>query len=155
MNIDLLPTVLAAAGLEPPRDRIIDGLDLLSLLEGAGPRPDLEERTLYFFHEYDVEAMRRGRWKYIANNSHYTWPVPLDKSNTLVGRAAGGRDYLPADGSAPVPTLGTWPLLYDLSLDREEAYNLADRHPDTVARMGRDLAAWHAAFMQAPRGWKY
>ncbi|MCM2310679.1 MAG: sulfatase [Steroidobacteraceae bacterium] len=153
MNIDLFPTVLAAAGLEPPVDRVIDGMDILPVLAGD-PAATTTGRALYFFHEYDVEAVRAGRWKYIADISHYTWPIPIDKNNTLSGRSANSRDYYPAGGGEPVPTLGTWPLLHDLELDREEAYNVARRHPETTRQLGAQLAAWEAAFDAAPRGWK-
>lgn len=155
MNIDLLPTFLALAGLAPPADRIVDGIDLLPLLEGdPGAAAAAADRPLYFFHEYDVEAVRVGRWKYIAHNSHYTWPIPIDKNDTLAGRAANSRDYYPPDGGDPVPTLGTWPLLYDLERDREEAYNVARRHPDVSRRLDEALVAWKSAFHAAPRGWK-
>jgi uncharacterized sulfatase len=153
MNIDLFPTALAAAGLAPPADRVIDGVDILPLLAGDASA-DTMDRPLYFFHEYDVEAVRVGRWKFIADISHYTWPVPIDKNNTLSGKSANSRDYYPAGGGDPVPTLGTWPLLYDMERDRDEAYNVAKRHPETVRKLGAQLAAWEAAFNAAPRGWK-
>ncbi|MCP4037014.1 MAG: sulfatase, partial [bacterium] len=113
MNIDLFPTFLALAGLQPPSDRVIDGSDLWPVLSGqeAGP----VQRPLFFFHDYDVEAVRLGRWKYIERGSHYVWPAPLDKADTPGGRLLAGRDYQPSGSSGRVPTLGTWPLLYDLS----------------------------------------
>jgi len=155
MNIDLFPTVLAAAGLAVPTDRVIDGVDILPLLTGTpGVAESLARRPLYFFHEYDVEAVRVGDWKYIARNSHYTWPIPIDKNDTVSGRAANSRDYYPADGSDPVPTLGSWPMLYDLARDDEEAYNVAKRHPELVRELDAQLAQWTRAFNAAPRGWK-
>lgn len=119
MNIDLAPTLLSLAGVGLPADRTIDGIDLAPLLRtGAEPA----ERPLFFFHGCDVEAVRQGRWKLIARNSHYVWPVPLDKTDTPAGRILTGRDYRPAGSSESVPTLGTWPLLCDLERDRAEAY---------------------------------
>lgn len=155
MNIDLFPTLLAVAGLAPPSDRVIDGIDILPVLEGnAAASAAIADRPLFFFHEYAVEAVRRGRWKYIADISHYTWPVPIDKNDTFAGRSANSRDYRPAGGGAAVPTLGTWPLLYDMERDRDEAYNVARRHPDVVQRLGAELDEWERAFHAAPRGWK-
>jgi len=154
MNIDLFPTLLGLAGLSPPSDRVIDGIDLLPVLEGRAVDAAIAERPLYFFHEYDVEAIRVGRWKYIARNSHYTWPVPIDKNDTFSGKSANSRDYYPADGGEPVPTLGTWPLLYDLERDPEESYNVAKRHPDVCGRLDAGLERWTRAFRAAPRGWK-
>jgi arylsulfatase A-like enzyme len=154
MNIDLLPTFLGIAGLEPPADRVIDGIDILPLLTGTGDKRSAGQRPLYFFHEYEVEAVRQGQWKYIASSSHYTWPLPLDKTNTVAGRTARARDYRPADGGPPVPTLGSWPMLYDLGIDREEAYNVAAREPAVTQRLAAQLAAWQREFTAAPRGWK-
>jgi hypothetical protein len=53
-----------------------------------------------------------------------------------------------------VPTLGTWPLLYELSRDPGEAYNLAQTHPETARELGERLEAWRAAFHANPRGWQ-
>ncbi len=150
MNIDLLPTFLGLAGLPLPADRVIDGVDLWPVLSGESDRG--KERELFFFHDYDVEAMRAGRWKYIERISHYVWPAPLDKPDTLGGRLLMGRNYQPPGSAESVPTLGTWPLLYDLRLDPEEAYNVADRHPEVVRELGRRLEAWRTAFLADPRG---
>ena len=152
MNIDLFPTFLGLAGLTLPADRVIDGVDLWPVL--AGERADLGERPLFFFHDYDVEAVRVGPWKYIDRNSHYVWPVPLDKTDTPAGRLASGRDYRPPGSAESVPTLGAWPLLYRLDRDPEEAYNLADTHPERTRELRGRLEAWRTRFRENPRGWR-
>jgi len=152
MNIDLLPTFLGLAGLSLPSDRVIDGVDLWPVLAGGGA--ELGSRELFFFHDYDVEALRRGHWKYIHSNSHYVWPAPLDKPDTPAGRLASGRNYRPRGSTESVPTLGTWPLLYELGRDPGEAYNLAQTHPETARELGETLEAWRAAFRANPRGWR-
>jgi hypothetical protein len=65
----------------------------------------------------------------------------------------GSKDYYPADGSPPVPMLGSWPLLHDLSIDPQESYNLAPRHPERVQAMTSALREWHWRFLAEPRGW--
>ncbi|UCE85901.1 MAG: sulfatase [Deltaproteobacteria bacterium] len=152
MNIDLFPTLLALAGLSLPDDRVIDGADLWAVLSGQAT--GVGERPLYFFHDYDVEALRVGRWKYIDRNSHYTWPVPLDKPDTPAGKLLTGRDYRPPGAAESVPTLGTWPLLYDLERDPGEAYNVAESHPERARALEERLEAWRAAFRENPRGWR-
>jgi uncharacterized sulfatase len=152
MNVDLFPTLLRLAGLSLPDDRIVDGVDLGPVL--GDPRAELAERPLYFFHEFDVEAVRVGPWKYIHSNSHYVWPAPLDKADTPGGRLLAGRDYRPDGSEKSVPTLGTWPLLYHLGRDPEEAYNVAERHADVVGTLGERLEAWRAEFLRNPRGWR-
>ncbi len=149
-NLDLFPTFLGLAGLSLPNDRVVDGVDLGSVLRDPAAGPD--DRPIFFFHEYDVEAVRIGRWKYIHSNSHYVWPAPLDKPDTPGGRLLTGRDYKPEGEERSVPTLGTWPLLYDLERDAEEAYNVADRHPEIVRDLEARLVAWRRAFLEDPRG---
>jgi uncharacterized sulfatase len=154
MNIDLFPTLLGLAGVSLPRDREIDGVDLGPLLTGAGDGSDVAERPLYFFHDDDVEAVRLGPWKYIDRNSHYVWPAPLDKPDTPGGKLLAGRDYRPPGASESVPTLGTWPLLYRLDRDPDEAYNIADSRPERARQLGEILEAWRSAFRENPRGWR-
>ena len=131
---------------------LVDGADLWRVL--AGKPAGLEERPLFFFHDYDVEALRLGRWKLIDRNSHYVWPVPLDKGDTPAGRILSGRDYRPPGSAEAVPTLGTWPLLYELGRDPAEAYNVAASHPGVVKRLTRRLEGWRAEFRDNPRGWR-
>lgn len=152
MNIDFFPTFMKLAGLGLPSDRIIDGVDLGPLLSGEGS--ELARRPLFFFHDYDVEAIRLGRWKYFRSTSHGVWPVPLDKPDSLVGKLAGARDYTPKGSDEAIPTLGTWPLLYEMSRDTGESYNVVKKYPDAARRLGERLEAWRAEFYANPRGWR-
>lgn len=166
MNIDFLPTFLSLAGLAPPSDRTIDGRDLTPLLfevdDDTAPAAASREsfaavfadRPLYFFHDYDVEGVRRGPWKYYDTVNHYTWPVPLDDPGTFGGGLAGARDYIPKDGGEPIPTLGTWPNLYHLGRDPGEAYNVLEKHPGVAADLGQTLENWRETFYANPRGWR-
>jgi arylsulfatase A len=155
MNIDVFPTALAVAGLNVPSDRVVDGENLLPLLTGDAVAAErAKSRPLYFFHEFDVEAVRRGQWKYIGSNSHYVWPIPLDKNDLVSGQAANGRDYYPPGSDVGIPTLGTWPLLYNLHSDPSESYNVAKGNVELTNEMGDTLKQWKAGFMANPRGWK-
>lgn len=149
MNIDFLPTFAELAGIGLPADRRVDGNTLVPLLLNEGN--DLRERPLYFFHDYDVEGVRIGDWKYLAANSHYVWPNPLDKQDSLAGRLISARDYSPPDSDESIPTLGTWPLLYNLERDPLEAYNVAQRHPQERERLSAVLTAFKTAFYDDPR----
>ena len=77
MLINLFPTFMELAGLTLPADRTIDGSSLWSILSGGAD--NLKDRPLYFFHDFDLEAVRQGDWKYYENLSTYTWPMPLNK----------------------------------------------------------------------------
>jgi len=61
MMMDVAPTILTAAGLQPDAD--IDGVDLLPLLAGADVRSD---RVLSWEYEGQL-AVRRGRWKLVVD----------------------------------------------------------------------------------------
>lgn len=155
MNIDIFPTVLSLAGLDVPNDRVIDGVDITSLLTKPNEHNEsLFERPLYFFHEYTVEAVRQGKWKYINDISHYVWPIPLDKNDLLTGKAANSRDYYPEGSDVGIPTLGAWPLLYNMQLDKNESYNVSKTYPDISKRLQKQLVRWESRFKVNPRGWK-
>jgi arylsulfatase A len=138
MNIDFFPTSLALAGVELPRNRIIDGRDILGLMTGESEETPHE--AFYFYHVDELEAIRMGKWKYIRNIHHYVWPVPVDKPTTPMGKLARGR-------------LGNWPMLYDLAIDPRESYNLIDNYPEVGQRLAGSMAAWEADLELNPRGW--
>ncbi len=60
--LDLLPTLAAACGAEPPADRIIDGDDIRGLLGLDGPTPSAD-RSFFYIGDANIEAVRVGRWK--------------------------------------------------------------------------------------------
>ena len=61
--IDIMPTLLEAAGALYPKDRIpLEGRSLMPLLRRRQPGPD---RTLFWEHEGN-RAVRRGQWKLVA-----------------------------------------------------------------------------------------
>jgi arylsulfatase A-like enzyme len=64
-SLDVLPTVLAAAGVEAPAERRPDGIDLIPVLSGAKPA---EPRNLYWSSaaEGGWWAVRSGDWKLVA-----------------------------------------------------------------------------------------
>jgi arylsulfatase A-like enzyme len=64
-SLDVLPTVLAAAGVEKPAERPSDGIDLIPVLSGAKPS---EPRDLYWSsaEEGGWWAVRSGDWKLVA-----------------------------------------------------------------------------------------
>ncbi len=64
-SLDVLPTVLAAAGIGTPEDRRPDGIDLLPVLSGARPT---QPRNLYWSSASEGGwAVRSGDWKLVAD----------------------------------------------------------------------------------------
>lgn len=152
MAIDLFPTFMQLAGIELPSDRIIDGSDLTPIL--TGQQKALPERPLYFFHDFDVEAVRIGDWKYYDSYSRYVWPVPVDKPDTLTGKVASARDYTPEGTDIKIPVGPELPTLYHVGVDFSESYSVNKRYPIQLKKMQANYFAWRSRFYDNPRGWK-
>ena len=159
MHIDFMSTIAEIAGIALIQDRIIDGKSLLPLLTDklngklAGNSDTLENRALYFFHDFDLEAIRKGKWKYINRNSHYVWPAPLDKPDTAVGSALAMMNYTPPGQTESIPTLGEWPALYQLDIDSNESYNVAKKHVEKTQSLAAELNRFQQSYINNPRGW--
>lgn len=134
INLDFLPTCLAAAGLALPQDRIIDGLDITPLLTGASSQSPHE--YLYFYHHGELEGIRSGDWKYFREISHYAWPMPTNKKLGFLANH----------------TTGPLPLLHNLATDPGEAYNLAERYPEVVRTLDAAMTAWENELAANPLG---
>ncbi len=68
-SVDLLPTACELAGIEPPRDRPLDGASLLPLFED---QPIGRPHPLYWQYDYAISkpwviSLREGPWKLLAN----------------------------------------------------------------------------------------
>ncbi len=120
-HIDIAPTLLDAAGVEPPAGLHLDGRSLLGLLTGNGDAAKWPDRTLYFqFHRGDE-------------------PKPLQAFG-----AVGQRYKL----VHPSPRgEGDWQgdlnlELYDLQADPGESRNLIDGLPGVAAEMTDAYLAW-------------
>jgi arylsulfatase A-like enzyme len=62
IQLDILPTALAAAGSEIPKDAKLDGVNLLPYLEGKNT--GVPHDTLYWRFGQQM-AIRRGDWKLV------------------------------------------------------------------------------------------
>ncbi len=100
-----------------------EGRSLLPALRGT-PVPDA---TLYWEHTGNA-AVRRGRWKLVRAHPEVKryWAGSADPS--LRQRLAQEHSY-------------AWEL-YDLSSDRSEVENVADRHLEIVRELSKEWQAW-------------
>ena len=111
-TMDLLPTAAALAGATIPTDRPLDGYDIRPLLFAeAGARSPY--RAFYYYDADQLHAVRSGRWKLYL-------PVSPFPRHPHFRRGA--------------PTAA---LLFDVVDDPGETQNMAERHPEVVARLGR------------------
>ncbi len=62
-SLEILPTIVAAAGLQPPADVTLDGFDMLPALRGDEP----SKRDAMFWQRRDDKAARVGHYKWIES----------------------------------------------------------------------------------------
>lgn len=105
--MDLFTTSIALAGGVAPQDRPIDGVDISPVLLGTGPTP---RDTMAYYRMGELFAFRQG-----AHKVHFI---------------TEGRYGLP-----PARTEHDPPLLFDLSVDPGERYDISTERPDTVAAL--------------------
>jgi arylsulfatase A len=105
-TLDLFPTALALAGIQPPPDLPLDGMDIGPLLFDAQALP---ERPFFFYRGHEIFACRLGDWK-----AHFI---------TQSGFGPPGRE------------LHDPPLLFQLAHDPSERFNRAADHPDVLTRI--------------------
>lgn len=69
MTMDFTASILAATNTLPPAGRLLDGINILPVLQRREPPP---ERTLFWRIDranLKQEAARKGRWKYLRDNT--------------------------------------------------------------------------------------
>ena len=108
-TMDLFTTFIELAGGQVPSDRVIDGKNILALLEDDGPSP---HQTLFYYHRGRLFAVRQGDWK-----------LHLFKRQATPGEKL--QDAVRCDP----------PELYNLAEDAAESGNRAAGQPQIVARL--------------------
>lgn len=126
MQIDILPTALAAMRVEVRAEWKLDGVNLLPYLTGQNPGAPHE--ALYWRFGEQM-AIRQGDWKLVK----------------APGAGAGAElRERPGDGSV------AGAHLYNLATDISEQDNLAAKEPDRVKQLALRWQKWSAE-MQEPR----
>jgi arylsulfatase A-like enzyme len=118
MTIDILPTMARLVGAQLP-DHPIDGKDIWPLIAGE-PGAKSPHEAYYFYWADALQAVRMGKWKL-----HFP-----HNFGTLGGRRGG-------TGGQPVKydTAKIELSLFDLENDVGETTNVAEQHPEIVAKI--------------------
>ena len=119
-TLDLLPTCLALAGVEPAKDRVLDGVDVGPALFGTGPSP---REIMFFYRGARLYAVRKGPWK-----AHFT-------------TQAGYRDK---------PHPQDPPLLFHLDRDPSEQHDVAKQNPKVLADIQAEAERHKATLRPVP-----
>lgn len=117
MNFDLLPTFAALAGKPLPAGVDIDGKDISAVMHKGAPGP---HEDLILFDNEKVAGIRTDRWKFVARSYYREYDLPLARIGAN--------------------------LLFDLSTDPGENYNVASLHPDVVQDMRARFDRYRARF---------
>jgi arylsulfatase A-like enzyme len=118
MTIDLLPTIAQLIGAELP-GHAIDGKDIWPLIAGR-PGAKSPHEAYYFYYGTQLQAVRTGKWKLHFPHGY----------RTLGGRP-GGTGGIPVNYEQAKIGLA----LFDLESDVGETTNVAEAHPEVVARL--------------------
>ncbi|MBD1391455.1 sulfatase [Neiella sp. HB171785] len=127
-SIDIVPTILAAAGVDVPQ-----GLPGENLYQNMVQQTPIERDTIYgegFAHDMDdlndPESTLLYRWVIEGD-----WKLIVSYDGKNVSYQKYHNDFLVA------------PRLYNLADDEHEQHDLADQHPELVARLKAKLADWY------------
>jgi arylsulfatase A-like enzyme len=118
IQLDILPTALAAAGVSAKPDWKLDGVNLMPYL--SGEKTDSPHEALYWRFGQQI-ALRMGDWKLVK--------APAG-GGVVAGELAGKAT---TDGAQ----------LYNLKLDIGEKQNLAQKNPDKVNELAAVWQKWN------------
>jgi arylsulfatase A len=144
-GVDFLPTVCELTGIQPPRDRTIDGTSIVPLFSGQMIRRS--EPLYWHFNRADGEyqvAVRGGDWKLLAR---------LDKLPPRRGNDLTDEDEQAFKTAEPVSF-----ALYNLRTDIGETQDLAAAEPEKLAELKALLVkTYHAVRGESPvwPAWKF
>jgi arylsulfatase A-like enzyme len=116
IQLDVLPTVMMAAGVTPQPDWKLDGVNLLPFLSGATSG---SPHDALYWRLGDHMAIRVGDWKLVK-----TQEGPLGGDPSVLSDLSGA-------------------ALFNLAEDTGEARNLAATHPDRVRQLTEAWQRWN------------
>lgn len=127
-SIDIVPTILGAAGIEVPND--LPGLNLYDELASGSP---INREAIFgegFAHDMvdldDVESSLLYRW--VIKDD---WKLIVSYDGENVSYQKYHDDFL------------VGPRLYNLASDEHEEVDLAERYPEKVKSLMRELERWY------------
>jgi arylsulfatase A-like enzyme len=124
IQLDILPTVLAAAGIDPPNDAELDGVNLLPHFNR---QIDAVPHKVLYWRFGKQMAIRKGDWKLVRYH-------PL------------------VDGQPAELNSATEAKLYNLAEDGGEKNDLIDKEPEKAKELQADWDKWNKGNVPARWG---
>jgi len=145
---DWLPTLLAAAGASPTTEKQLEGQSILPMLQGNPQNICDSHFWQWTWHTPTARqcaALREGDWKLVRPTHVQAMGFPydseagqLDLAMHLHPEQYSDDDLLGWKSPAPTAPMKN-PLLFNIALDPLEQDNLADKHPEILARLSHEL----------------
>lgn len=146
---DWFPTILSLAGVPLPQHLQIDGVDILPLIRGE--KDSGCTKRFWQWNRYTPlvtcnAAVRDGDWKLVRPAIAEAMKAPccdpwlhisMYETERLIESGIIHDPEPPRTVPGPLP-----PELYNIAEDPLETANLADRYPDLVSRLLRELETW-------------
>lgn len=124
-TMDILPTIIDFTNAEKISDRVIDGLSIKQTLLN---RTSSERNKIIFYREREIYAVRYGDYKaHFIIKGAYNYPEGSNKKIVLEN-----------------------PLLYNLSIDPSEKFNIAKKFPKKVKEI-KKIAEDHLKSFEPPK----
>jgi len=125
IQLDILPTALAAAGVEVKPEWKFDGVNLLPYV--TGQKKEAPHEALFWRFGQQV-AIRKGDWKLVKG------------PDEIQGKGSGNK----ANDQTIVKATIEGAKLYNLAQDIGESKNLASSEPEKVKELAAAWNAWNA-----------
>lgn len=127
-SMDVLPTIAAATGAQPPSDRVLDGKNIWPILTGESTTPPREIE--YYYNDNNLQAIRNNDWK---------MHLPRTAEDIPWWQKAGKETFMELDD----------PFLVNLATDAGETLNVANRYPEVVAVLLQEATQTRASLGSA------
>lgn len=129
-GLDLLPTFCAIVGIAPPRDRAIDGENILPVLEG---HVSTRTKPLFWWRPAGEVALREGDWKIRG----------------ITQTSKGFPSKIAWYKKAKIEKFE----LYNLREDLAEQHDVAKQHPETIAALAPKLVKLYTEMQREAPVW--
>jgi arylsulfatase A len=121
-SMDLYPTILNLAGINPLNTNDLDGFSMTEFLKG---KQESVRELVYYYTNEKLYAIRKGAWK-----AHFTTQPSY---------------------SSELPTKHDPPLLYNLNKDPSEKYEVGKNNPEIVADLTKEFEKQLSNIKPVPR----
>lgn len=141
-HIDILPTILDACGVTPPKDLLLDGKSVLPLLQD--PAVAWPERALFIQWDSNNAPHREMCFAAITETWKLVQPCGMTSNGPIFGalkhyeRLCREIGYEQRNISDSNPRFE----LYSIAKDPGEKNDLSDKHPEIVAELRKQYNAW-------------